>query len=196
MTSPDDTKRWLDELPEPDAFTADEFNAWRGLLRLHESVIREVDRRLGEAGDLSIADYGVLITLVSAPGLKLRMSDLGARRLLTPSGITRVVVRLEERGLLRREPDPTDGRAAFAALTRQGLEALRRAQVSHHATVRELYLSRLSAREVERLARLYEKAMPGVVSASVWPESPDSRAAPGSRAAQGDSVTADPPGAP
>ena len=48
------------------------------------------------------------------------MSDLGARRMLTPSGITRVVVRLEEQGLVRREPDPADGRAAFAVLTRPG----------------------------------------------------------------------------
>jgi len=165
----DDTQGWLDELPEPAAFSAEEFNAWRGLLRLRESVMRELDRRLGDAGELSLADYGVLITLVTAPGLRLRMSDLGARRLLTASGITRVVVRLEERGLVQREPDPADGRAAFATLTRLGLEALRRAQVVHHATVRELYLGRLSPREVERLAQLFEKALPGVVSASVWP---------------------------
>jgi DNA-binding MarR family transcriptional regulator len=168
----DDTQRWLEELPEPEAFSADEFNAWRGLLRLRESVMRELDRRLGAAGEVSLADYGILITLVSADGLRLRMSDLGARRLLTASGITRVVMRLEDRGLVQREPDPADGRAAFAALTRRGLEALRRAQVVHHATVRELYLGRLSAREIERLGRLYEKAMPGVVSASVWPEPP------------------------
>ena len=57
------------------------------------------------------------------------MSDLGAQRMLTPSGITRVVVRLEEQGLVSREPDPADGRAAFAALTQPGLEALRLAQV-------------------------------------------------------------------
>ena len=56
------------------------------------------------------------------------MSELGARRLLTPSGITRGVMRLEQRGLLAREQDPTDGRAFFAVLTRAGLEALRRAQ--------------------------------------------------------------------
>ena len=97
------------------------------------------------------------------------MSSLGARRMLTPSGITRVVIRLEERGLVRREPDPTDGRAAFAALTRPGLEALRRAQVIHHAAVRELYLGRLTPHELERLARLFEKALPGVVSSPVWP---------------------------
>ena len=97
------------------------------------------------------------------------MSSLGAQRMLTPSGITRVVIRLEEQGLVRREPDPADGRAAFAALTRSGLEALRRAQVVHHATVRELYLGRLSQHELDRLAALFEKALPGVVSAAAWP---------------------------
>ena len=169
---PGDPERWLDELPEPDAFTQEEFEAWRGLIRLRETAMREIDRRLREHGDLSLADYGILITLVTAPRLRLRMSDLGAHRMLTPSGITRVVTRLEERGLVRREPDPADGRAAFAVLTRPGLEALRRAQVVHHATVRELYLERLTPRELDRLARLYEKALPGVVSAPTWPPPP------------------------
>ena len=165
---------WLDDLPEPDPFTEEEFQAWRGLIRMRETVMREIDRRLHQRGDLSLADYGILITLVTAPRLRLRMSDLGAQRMLTPSGITRVVTRLEERGLVRREPDSADGRAALAALTRPGLEALRRAQVIHHATVRELLLGRLTPRELDRLAQLYEKALPGVVSAPVWPPPPTS----------------------
>jgi len=165
-------ERWLEELPEPDAFSPGEFDAWRGLIRLREAVMREIDRRLRDEGLVSLADYGVLITLVTAPGMRLRMSDLGTQRMLTPSGITRVVVRLEKQGLVRREPDPADGRAAFAALTRPGLEALRRAQVVHHATVRELYLGRLTQRDLDRLARLLEKALPGVVSAAAWPSPP------------------------
>ena len=165
-------ERWLEELPEPDAFSPGEFDAWRGLIRLREAVMREIDRRLRDEGLVSLADYGVLITLVTAPDMRLRMSDLGTQRMLTPSGITRVVVRLEKQGLVRREPDPADGRAAFAALTRPGLEALRRAQVVHHATVRELYLGRLTQRDLDRLARLLEKALPGVVSASAWPSPP------------------------
>ena len=171
-------ERWLEELPEPEAFSPEEFDAWRGLIRLREAVMREVDRRLRHDGLISLADYGVLITLVTAPGLRLRMSDLGAQRMLTPSGITRVVVRLEEQGLVRREPDPADGRAAFAALTRSGLEALRLAQVIHHAAVRELYLGRLTGHELDRLARLLEKALPGVVSASAWPPPPGQRTDP------------------
>ena len=168
----EDPERWLNELPEPEALSPEEFQAWRGLIRLREAVMREIDRRLNHEGLISLADYGVLITLVTAPGVRLRMSDLGNQRMLTPSGITRVVVRLERQGLVRREPDPEDGRAAFAALTRPGLEALRRAQVVHHATVRELYLGRLTQHELDRLARLLEKALPGVVSASAWPSPP------------------------
>jgi DNA-binding MarR family transcriptional regulator len=164
-----ESERWLEELPEPEAFSPGEFDAWRGLIRLREAVMREIDRRLRREGLISLADYGILITLVTAPELRLRMSDLGAQRMLTPSGITRVVVRLEAQGLVRREPDPADGRAAFASLTRSGLEALRRAQVVHHATVRELYVGRLTEHELDRIARLLEKALPGVVSLSAWP---------------------------
>lgn len=164
-----DTARWLEELPEPDALSPEEFLAWRGLIRLRETVMREIDRRLRGAGLVSLADYGVLITLVTEPLFRLRMSDLGARRMLTPSGITRVVDRLERKGLVRREPDPADGRAAFAVLTKNGLEALRRAQVVHHAVVRELYVGRLTPHELGELARLFEKALPDVVTAPAWP---------------------------
>ena len=160
------------EIPEPDPFTDAEFDAWRGLIRLRESVMREIDRRLREADEIALDDYGVLITLVGQPERRLRMSALGARRLLTPSGITRAVMRLEERGLVRREPDPADGRAALAVLTEEGLAALRRAQRIHHAAVRGLYLDGLTEREQRQLAGLFEKALPGVVSAPEWPEPP------------------------
>jgi DNA-binding MarR family transcriptional regulator len=155
-------------IPEPDPFTPIEFDAWRGLIRLRETVMREIDRRLARAGAISLDDYGVLVTLVGHHGMRLRMSALGERRLLTPSGITRAVMRLERRGLIAREQDPADGRAFFAVLTRAGLEALRSAQRVHHATVRELYTGCLSRQELGQLAELFEKAVPGVVSAHEW----------------------------
>jgi DNA-binding MarR family transcriptional regulator len=159
-------------LEEPDPFTPAEFGAWRGLIRLRESVMREIDRRLAEAGEISLDDYGVLVTLVGQEERRLRMSSLGAQRMLTPSGITRAVMRLEKRGLVRREADPEDGRAAFAVLTPRGLAALRRAQRIHHGAVRDIYLGRLDEREQRRLARLFEKALPGVVSSAEWPPPP------------------------
>jgi DNA-binding MarR family transcriptional regulator len=164
-----ETDALLAELPESDAFSREELLAWRGLIRVREYTMREIDRRLREAGELTLGDYGVLITLVTAPNLGLRMTDLGERRMLTPSGMTRVVTDLESRGLVRREPDPSDGRGSLAVLTRSGLEALRRAQVIHHEVVRERYLGRLTPRELERLVRLFEKAAPGVITSAVWP---------------------------
>jgi len=164
-----ETDALLAELPEADAFAAEEFRAWRGLIRLRETAMREIDRRLRKAGELTLGDYGVLITLVGAPDLRLRMTDLGARRMVSPSGITRVVIDLEHRGLVRREQDPTDGRGALAVLTRSGLEALRRAQVIHHRVVRDTYLARLTPRELDRLAQLFERAAPGVITSPVWP---------------------------
>lgn len=160
--------------PEPDPFTPQEFAAWRGLLRLRETVTRAVDERLRAEHGLSLDDYGILITLIGQPEQRLRMSRLGDHRLLTPSGITRAVARLEERGLVQREPDPADGRAFFAGLTPKGVRELRNAQRAHHAIVRELYLQRLDSRELAQLGELFEKAVPGVVSSEEWPPPPPS----------------------
>jgi DNA-binding MarR family transcriptional regulator len=159
---------------EPDPFTSEEFAAWRGLLRIRETVTRALDKRLRAEHGLSLDDYGILITLVDRPGLQLRMSHLGELRMLSPSGMTRAVMRLEQRRFIRRKQDPSDGRAFFATLTPAGTKALRRAQRAHHATVRELYLDRLDERELEQLAWLFEKAVPGVVSSPEWPPPPPS----------------------
>ena len=145
--------------PEPDPFTPEEFGAWRGLLQLRETVTRAIDARLRAEHGLSLDDYGILITLVGQPDQRQRMSALGEQRLLTPSGITRAVARLEKRGLLRRDQDPADRRAFFATLTAKGVQELRNAQRTHHAIVRELYLSRLDGGEVAQLGALFEKVV-------------------------------------
>jgi len=123
-------------------------------MRLHETIVRELDRRLTEAHDMPLGQYGVLITLVGAPDSRLRMGELAARQLVSPSG---------------REVDPQDARSFYTVLTDHGLTRLREAQVTHHAVVRELYLGRLTRADRSALAKLIEKAMPGVVSADVWP---------------------------
>jgi DNA-binding MarR family transcriptional regulator len=157
------------EPPEPDAFGPAEFHAWRGLLRLHATVSRTLDERLRAEHELSLADYAALITLVGAPGRSLRMNELARRRLLHPSRITRLVDRLEADGLIKRAVDADDSRAIRAELTRSGLLRLREAQVTHHRVARELYLGRLSKKEHREMAKLLEKALPGVVSDEVWP---------------------------
>jgi DNA-binding MarR family transcriptional regulator len=158
-----------EEPPEPDPFTAEEFDAWRGMLRVHATVLRELDRRLLAEHGFGIDAYGVLITLVSPPDHTMTIGELGQRRNLSPSGVSRSVDRLTKLGLLERRANPSDARSLLVGLTPDGIRRLRAAQVTHHRIVRELLLSKLDQRELERLGELWEKAMPGAVSSPVWP---------------------------
>jgi DNA-binding MarR family transcriptional regulator len=155
--------------PEPNPLTPREFGAWRATLRVHATVFRALDQALLAGHGFGVDAYGVLITLVSAPDATLPIGELGARRNLTPSGVSRSVDRLAKIDLVERRTNPDDGRSLLVGLTPQGLARLRAAQVTHHAVVRELLLDRLSDRDLERLGQLWVKAMPGSVSSPVWP---------------------------
>ena len=159
----------LDEPPEPDPFTAEEFAAWRGMLRVHSTVFRELDHRLRIQHGFGIDAYGVLITLVTSPARRLPIGELGERRNLSPSGISRSVDRLVGAGLLTRSTNPQDGRSLLVALTPDGLRRLREAQVTHHRVVRETLLNHLAEQDLKRLGQVWEKAMPGAVSSPTWP---------------------------
>jgi DNA-binding MarR family transcriptional regulator len=155
--------------PEPDPFTPAEFAAWRGMLRVHSTVMRELDRRLLRAHDLGIDAYGVLVTMVGQPGSRMTIGELGERRNLSPSGISRAVDKLAKAGLVERTANPADARSLLVDLTAHGVQRLREAQVTHHATVRELLLGQLDERDIETLGELWEKAMPGTVSSPICP---------------------------
>ena len=159
----------LDGAPEPSPFTPDQFGAWRGLLRIHSSVCRALDRALLADHGFGIDAYGVLITLVTTPGGTLPIGELGERRNLSPSGVSRSVDRLAKVDLVERRTNPDDGRSLLVGLTPHGLARLRAAQVTHHAVVRELLLDHLDQRDLECLGELWEKAMPGSDSSPVWP---------------------------
>jgi DNA-binding MarR family transcriptional regulator len=159
----------LTQPAEPDPFTADEFAAWRGMLRVHSTVFRELDRALLQEHGFGIDSYAVLITLVTAPEHRLPIGELGLRRNLTPSGISRSVDRLTKLDLLERVINPADGRSFLVGLTATGLRRLRAAQVTHHRVVREMLLSHLDEPDLKRLGELWEKAMPGTVSSATWP---------------------------
>lgn len=159
----------FDSAPEPNPFTPEQFGAWRGLLRIHATIFRALDRALLADHGFGIDAYGVLITLVTAPGGALPIGELGQQRNLSPSGVSRSVDRLAKIDLVERRTNPDDGRSLLVGVTPQGLARLRTAQVTHHALVRKLLLERLDARDVKRLGELWEKAMPGSVSSPVWP---------------------------
>jgi DNA-binding MarR family transcriptional regulator len=162
-------RRSLDGPREPDPFTPAEFDAWRGMLRVHTTVMRELDRRLSQTHGLGIDAYGVLVTLVGGPGAPLTIGELGERRNLSPSGISRAVDKLATAGLVERRTNPADARSLLVRLTSHGLDRLREAQATHHETVRELVLGHLDESDIEALGGIWEKAMPGSVLSPVWP---------------------------
>ncbi len=106
----------------------DEFHlaAWRAFLNAHAAVIDAIERELVEAGHLPLSEYDVLLALLEAPGHRLRMHELAREVVLSRSGLTRLVDRLEAKGLLMRERSGSDRRGAYAVLTDEGLASVRR----------------------------------------------------------------------
>jgi DNA-binding MarR family transcriptional regulator len=144
-----------------DQLTGIELGAWRGLLRVHAALVKSLDAQLAAAHDLPLSSYEVLITLEAAPGRKLRMSELADSVLLSRSGMTRLVDRLERDHLLERDHCTADGRGCFAVLTDKGLEAVAEARRTHLSGVRERFLSQFNDEELRALAGFWERVLPG-----------------------------------
>lgn len=141
--------------------TAAEIAAWRGLVRVEGAVRRELDNALRAADGLSLWDYAVLRALSGARDRCMRMTELAVAVDYTPSGLTRLVERLERAGLVRRDPCPEDGRGSVATLTPDGQRRFVRARRTHLATVREHFLGRCTDDELAILAELWERLVPG-----------------------------------
>jgi DNA-binding MarR family transcriptional regulator len=144
--------------------TAEELGAWRGLLRVHTALVKALDAELTAAHDLPLSSYEVLITLEAAPGHRRRMAELADSVLLSRSGMTRLVDRLEREGLLARDTCTDDGRGCFAVLTERGAELLATARPTHLEGVRERFLAHFSADELRRLADAWERVLPGAAA--------------------------------
>src|SRR4029078_10642658 len=109
------------EPPEPAPFTDDELRAWRGFLRLHRRITDELNRRLLEKHDLPLLHSVVLITLITVPERRMRMTDVAERVLVSPSGMTRAVARLAGDGLVERTQDTHDRRSFLVTPPPRGL---------------------------------------------------------------------------
>lgn len=131
-----------------------ELTAWRAFLTAHAGIVRALDHELTDEEALSLSHYEILLRLDRAEAVSLRMSDLAAQVLLSPSGISRAVGHLESKGLVERISCPTDRRGSFAALTEKGAERLRRAAPVHVRGIREHFSRRLSRAELEQLSSL------------------------------------------
>jgi DNA-binding MarR family transcriptional regulator len=147
------------------ALTSTELAAWRGMLRVHAALLRDLDAELVAANGISLRSYEVLLYLGDAPETRLRMTDLSASVLLSASGVSRLVDRLERDGLVRRERCTEDARGYWAVLTAAGSKQLAEARPTHLAGVRRLFLAHFGERDLRELAGFWERLLPGASDA-------------------------------
>jgi DNA-binding MarR family transcriptional regulator len=136
-----------------------ELEAWRGLLRVHASVLKELDAELDAAHGLPLTSYEVLVQLAEAPERRMRMCDLADSVLLSRSGISRLVDRLAREGLIERVACPNDARGAFACLTLEGLALLEAARPTHVAGIRRCFLAQFAEDELRQLATFWARVL-------------------------------------
>jgi DNA-binding MarR family transcriptional regulator len=138
-----------------------ELASWRGFLRVHAALERELDAELAERHGLPLSSYEVLLTVADAPGERMRMSEIADSVLLSRSGVTRLVDRLERGGLVERIPCEDDARGQYAVLTSRGRQVFDAARVTHLAGVRRRFLERFDDDELQRMAEFWERLVPG-----------------------------------
>jgi DNA-binding MarR family transcriptional regulator len=136
--------------------TDTELRAWQALLHAHHDVIRKLDAELHQEHGLSLGDYDVLLRLARAPGRSLRMTELADRVMLSPSGLTRMVDRLVDEGLVQRDRFDGDARVMLARLTDDGRHVLQQAARTHLRGIREHFTGRLSPTQLRNVASALE----------------------------------------
>ena len=137
--------RWLD---------AEESQAWRALAKTLERLPAALDAQLRRDAGISHFEYQVLALLSEAPGRTLRMSELATWAGSSLPRLSQVVARLEQRGWVRRTPDPADGRYTLAILTDQGWTKVADAAPGHVEEVRRLVFDPLTKTQSRQLGEI------------------------------------------
>ncbi|MEV6024735.1 MarR family transcriptional regulator [Streptomyces sp. NPDC052036] len=136
-----------------------ELSSWMSLVRLITRLPWAIDAQLQREAELSMVEYMTLAMLADAPEWTLRMSTLAEHTSTSLSRLSHLVKRLEGRGYVRREPDPTDGRFTNAILLPAGMSKLESAAPGHVAYVRHLVIDNLSGERLRRLGQDAERIL-------------------------------------
>lgn len=134
-------------------------DAWRTFLHAHHLVRTMLEKELQDEQSMGLSEYEVLLLLNLADERRMRMNELADRLLLSRSGATRLVDRLEADGLVERVSCETDRRGAWALLTDAGHRRLRTASPTHLRGVGEHFLDRIPLEELAALQRTLERVL-------------------------------------
>lgn len=146
--------------------------AWEALFRAQVTVMRNLNADFPTA-DMSFNEYDVCYNLSKQPGRRIRMRDLTGHLLLTQPSISRLVDRLAARGIVEKQPDPSDARGVIVALTAAGFDRYRSVAVRHARTIAEQVGAGLTDDELLTLTGLCTKLRTG---APTEPETAGTRA--------------------
>src|SRR5664279_2288951 len=127
--------------------------AWVALVRTHARLWDEVEAQMRADHGLTMPRYDVLIHLDRAGG-RLGLSDLASTIVLSPSGLSKLLDRMEDSGLIRRKPDPRDARSTFARITPRGRSLVAKARRHHHAWLQKSFADALDDRDLADLNRI------------------------------------------
>jgi DNA-binding MarR family transcriptional regulator len=147
-------------VPIETALTETESRAWVGLLHAHASLVKQLDAELIAAHGISLSAFEVLWRVDAADHGRLRMAELANLVLLSPSGLSRLVDRLEADKMIERVACPEDGRAINATITELGRARLAEAEGTHFEGIRQRFLSNFSEAEVGQLADFWLRLAP------------------------------------
>lgn len=139
---------------EPRWLTDREQRAWRGWIDASRRILAASDRQLKVDSGLSTDDYEVLVRLSEAADRRMRMSDLASSVTNSPSRLSQRIDRLSRAGLVERQRCADDARVWWVVLTEAGFKRLAAAAVGHVSEVRRVFVDRLSAEELDVLARV------------------------------------------
>jgi len=126
---------------------------WQAFLTAHALVTRRLDDDLRSEQGMTLAEYAALLQLANAPGRRLRMNQLADGIILSRSGVTRLIDRLEAEGLVARSQCTSDGRGAEAVLTELGYGRLRQASRTHLRGIKAYFLDQVAEDDLVAIER-------------------------------------------
>ncbi len=135
----------------------DQKRAWASLLVGQAMLVKQMNRVMAEHREISMEVYDVLLNLELAPDMRLKLTDLAERAVLSPSGVTRLVDRLEAQGLVVRDRCPSDRRAIYARLTEAGLATRERAWATYEPAIQEHFAAHLTPDETTQIGAILGK---------------------------------------
>jgi DNA-binding MarR family transcriptional regulator len=148
--------------------SAEELEIWAAVATLLERLPTALDAQLLRDSDLTHFELGLLYALDSAPDRALRMSTLAGYASSTLSRLSRATTRLEARGWVCRQADPTDGRFTLAVLTDPGHEKVAAAVPAHHALIERVVFDPLTRAQARQLGAISRRISEAVDKAPVW----------------------------